>query len=49
MRKFCAFFWYWVAFLSYFLMLYTFEYSLTNFAVFQAIGGASYNMKGSIP
>eukprot|EP00286_Rhodomonas_abbreviata_P001414 CAMPEP_0181289360 /NCGR_PEP_ID=MMETSP1101-20121128/842_1 /TAXON_ID=46948 /ORGANISM="Rhodomonas abbreviata, Strain Caron Lab Isolate" /LENGTH=2547 /DNA_ID=CAMNT_0023393579 /DNA_START=238 /DNA_END=7881 /DNA_ORIENTATION=- len=48
MPKFCAFLWYWTAFLCYFLMLYTFEYSLTNFSVYQAVGGTMYQRKGGL-
>ena len=47
MRRFCTFLWYWIAFFTYFAMLYVFEFSLTNYAVGMA-ASSHYAMKGSL-
>lgn len=41
-------FWYWLAFFAYFGLLYALEYSLTRYAVFQAMGGVQYVAKGQM-
>ncbi|EKX41290.1 hypothetical protein GUITHDRAFT_112751 [Guillardia theta CCMP2712] len=47
-RRFCMLFWYWLAFFAYFGLLYALEYSLTRYAVFQAMGGVQYVAKGQM-
>ena len=39
---------YWIAFFTYFAMLYIFEFSLTNYAVGMAMA-SQYPMKGAHP